>query len=372
MLYIQLAKAFEAGDLRAGFREMALNVYPVILMVLHRLGLDWETAAALWGVTISSLVVLPLWGWVRRQFDDRVALVACLLYIVHPKFIEWSPEVMRDQTFWFLFMLAIYWLWRAVTEVRYGYFIAAGAAITLASVTRIEGLFLLIPLVLWTFWRWLALRDRAAEAARRRRSCASWFSRRCLALVNVAWLYGHAGWVGIRLSPLARVQPWLEWLLGHGPAAERRLRSAAAHRPDDLGVLSDDDAGPVAGVRAVDVRRDLGLASRLDPPRLPSIGLYVNLSAHTPKRWPSRQPNSAPTALSTAATTPITTAGYQMEVLRKARLSPTASASMLVATAEHQQVPAPGGVLGRAPESSRNDSQIILAPMMKSRPKAIQ
>ena len=84
--------------------------------------MDWELAAAVWGVTISSLVVLPLWGWARRQFDDRVALVACLLYAVHPKMIEWSPEAMRDPTFWFLFMLAIYWLWRAITEVRYRLF----------------------------------------------------------------------------------------------------------------------------------------------------------------------------------------------------------------------------------------------------------
>ena len=140
VLYILIAQAIEAGNLRVAFQEMALNVYPVILAVLHGFGLDWEVAAALWGVVVSSLVVLPLWGWVRRQFDDRVALVACLLYVVHPKMIEWSPEVMRDQTFWLLFMLAIYWLWRAVTEVRYGYFIAAGAAITLASLTRVGGI----------------------------------------------------------------------------------------------------------------------------------------------------------------------------------------------------------------------------------------
>ena len=63
-------------------------------------------------MTISSLVVLPLWGWVRRQFDDRVALVACLLYITHPKFIVESPEVMCDPTFWFFFTLAMYCMWR--------------------------------------------------------------------------------------------------------------------------------------------------------------------------------------------------------------------------------------------------------------------
>jgi hypothetical protein len=35
-----------------------------------------------------------------------------------------------------------------------------------------------------------------------------------LALVNVIWLCGHSGWVGVRLSPLVRVQSWLESLLG--------------------------------------------------------------------------------------------------------------------------------------------------------------
>ncbi len=190
---------------------MSLNIYPVILVALHRVGLDWEAAAAVWGVVASSLVVLPLWGWVRRQFDDRVALVACLLYAAHPKFIEWSPEVVRDPTFWLFFMLAIYWLWRATTEVRYGFFVAAGAAMTLAALSRVEGLFLGIPLVLWTWWRW-----RALESGRRRllvgaTLCVVTFPA-LLGLVNVVWLWGHSDWASIRLAPLARVQPWLESL----------------------------------------------------------------------------------------------------------------------------------------------------------------
>jgi hypothetical protein len=224
VLYVNIARNLEAGQLRAAFQEMALNIYPVILLLLHRLGLDWELAATLWGVLISSLVVLPLWGWVRRQFDDRVALVACLLYAVHPKFIEWSPEAMRDQTFWLLFMLAFCWLWRAVTEIRLGWFIAAGGAITLASMTRIEGLFLLVPLTLWTFWRFLALRNvsprPSGEGTGRRRLlvgavlCVAVFPL-LLVLVNVCWLYGHSGWTAPRFSTLARVELWFRSLFGH-------------------------------------------------------------------------------------------------------------------------------------------------------------
>jgi 4-amino-4-deoxy-L-arabinose transferase-like glycosyltransferase len=227
VLYIHLAQAIEAGDWRAGLREMNLNVYPLILAALHHAGLGWELAAGIWGVVVSSLVVLPLWGWVRRQFDDRVALVACLLYAMNPKFIEWSPEVMRDPTFWLLFMLAIYWLWRAVTEISYRYFIAAGAAIMLASLTRIEGLFLLIPLTLWTFWRFRALGGISPgrqECLPHRKKlligaglCVVVFPA-LLALANVGWVFGHSGWAALRLSPLARVQPWLESVVGHTAA----------------------------------------------------------------------------------------------------------------------------------------------------------
>jgi len=213
VVYIHAAEAIEAGDFRVGLRDMSLNTYPVILMLLHRTGLDWHGAAGLWGVAVSSLVVLPLWGWARRQFDDRVALAACLLYAVHPKFIEWTPEIMRDPTFWLFFMAAIYWLWRAVTEVRYSYFIAAGAAITLASLTRIEGLFLLIPLVLWTFWRFRSLQTDRKKLLRGAVLCVVAFPT-LLVLVNLAVLCGHSGWAALRLSPLTRAWAGLESAFG--------------------------------------------------------------------------------------------------------------------------------------------------------------
>ena len=101
VLYIQLAQALERGDYHAAFEEMRLNTYPVVLAGLHRAGLDYETASKLWGVAVASLVVLPLFGWAGGS-SRRVAGVACLLYIFHGKLILWSPELIRDQTFWLL------------------------------------------------------------------------------------------------------------------------------------------------------------------------------------------------------------------------------------------------------------------------------
>jgi hypothetical protein len=233
VVYVNAARAIEAHDARGALWEGGINIYPAILAAFHRLGVDWETAAALWGVTAATLIVLPLWGWVRRQFDDRVALVACLLYIVHPRLIVESPEVMRDPTFWLFFMLAIYWLWRAVTEVRLGWFLAAGVAITLASLTRVEGLFLLTPLALWTFWRWRALAERRWKLLAGAALCVLAFPL-LLLLINVIWLHGHSQWTMMRVSPLARVRPWIEFMLGYGAVAQD---GAAADKSQLLGQM---------------------------------------------------------------------------------------------------------------------------------------
>jgi hypothetical protein len=206
-LYISLAEALDRGDLHAGLREVRLNTYPALLLAFHRLGWDLETAGKWWGVVAASLVVLPLFGWARRQFDDRVALVACLLYATHGNFIEWTPEVLRDPTFWLLFMLSVYLLWRAVTEVRLVWFAAGGVAVTLALLTRVEGALLVVPLLVWSLGRWLALREERWRIPAGVALCLGL----CPAMVvaaNLVWLRGHDRWEVSRLTPILLVERW--------------------------------------------------------------------------------------------------------------------------------------------------------------------
>ncbi len=209
VLYIGLAEALKESRLRQAFEIMNLNIYPAVLALLNRLGLSWEMGGTIWGILISCLVILPLFGWVRRQFDDAVAVTACLLYAVHPVFIQWSPELIRDPTFWFFFALSLYLIWRAVVEVRIGLSLAAGLALSLAILTRFEGLLLFVPLGLWTFWRFRALnrgRDKAKLAAG---WVLAFFALPALILlVNFTLLRHHSQWVTIRSSPLSFIGRW--------------------------------------------------------------------------------------------------------------------------------------------------------------------
>ena len=50
---------------------------PFALATLHRLGIGWENAAQVLRRVGRDAGRLPLFGWAHRQFDDRVAVLAC-------------------------------------------------------------------------------------------------------------------------------------------------------------------------------------------------------------------------------------------------------------------------------------------------------
>jgi len=212
--YIQLAEALERGDIAQAL-NMQFNLFPVVLAGLHKLGLSWEVAGKVWGVTMSTLVVLPLFGWVRRQFDDRIAAVACILYAIHPELIEWSPEVVREPTFWFAFTLTIYLLWRAISEVRIGFFLLAGLTMTLGALTRFEALFLVVLLVGWTGIRWWALTEKRTKLIFGALACPLALPTLLLS-VNLLWVHQECSLNLLRLEPLKRVENWLvSWSTGN-------------------------------------------------------------------------------------------------------------------------------------------------------------
>jgi hypothetical protein len=197
----------EQGDFEQGFAEFGLNIYPLILIPLRHLGIDWQITGKAFGVIIASLTVLPLWGWVRRMFNDRLAVIACCVYALHGKLIAVSLLILRDSTFWFVLVLCLYYLWRAIGELRGRLYLAAGAAMTLAVHTRTEGWLLLIPLVGWSACRW-----PSARGQRLRLIFGAWL---CLAVipaavtvVNFTWLRDNPRWEFLRTSHIQLAVDW--------------------------------------------------------------------------------------------------------------------------------------------------------------------
>jgi hypothetical protein len=208
----------EQGDFQQGFAEFGLNAYPLILIPLRHLGVDWEVAGKYFGVMAASLTVLPLWGWLRRMFDDRLAVIACCIYALHGKLIAISPLIIRDSTFWFLLVLTIYFLWRAVAELRIAFFLAAGLAMTLTVHTRTEGWLLLIPLLGWAARRWSA--PHRLRLAMGTLLCLAVIPA-TVAVVNFTWLRENPRWEFFRVTHLDAAVDWWNSVTGmHLPAPQ--------------------------------------------------------------------------------------------------------------------------------------------------------
>ena len=210
--YVNASIALEEGDFKKGFAEFGLNIYPLMLIPLRRLGIDWQVAGKWFSVLAATFAVVPIWAWLRRMFDDRTATLACVVYALHGKLIAISPLIIRDQTFWFLLATTLYLLWRAACEARVAWYLAAGAALTLAVYTRTEGWLLVVPLLGWTAGRWFGLLGPVNSASRRTRR--AWAPTRprlacgalaCLAVlpaslaaVNATWLRQQPRWELLR------------------------------------------------------------------------------------------------------------------------------------------------------------------------------
>jgi hypothetical protein len=206
--YLHVADSLDRGRFARALEYLNLNVYPMVLIGLHRLGLDWIVGAKLWGMLTGTALVLPLFDWLRRMFDKQIATLAVFLYAVHPRIVEPTIEPLRESTFWFFFVLCLDLFWRAARERRWWQFAAGGLSLALALHTRMEAWFLLAPLGVWVtaaWWRLPAARVRLVFGTF---VCLA-FTPLFVLFVNVTLLAHHSQWELGRLSPFLLVEKWV-------------------------------------------------------------------------------------------------------------------------------------------------------------------
>lgn len=228
--YLAVSEAYQRGDFDTALWYLNINIYPLLIAGFDRLGADPIIAAKAWGVAVATLTLLPLFGWLRRLLDRRVALAACGLYAIHPEFIEVSPEPIRDATFWLLAATSLYLLWRAAAERRAWQFVAAGLAVAAAAHTRSEGWLLMLPAVGWPLVRW---REARGDRLRMSVGTATVFAMTPLfvLLFNVSVLRHHDKW---ELGKLEHFRLAGRWIVGSTNAGDG-LPAASALPPAFIG-----------------------------------------------------------------------------------------------------------------------------------------
>jgi hypothetical protein len=106
--------------------------------------------------------------------------------------------------------------------------------LTLAIFTRFEGLFLLVPMLFWTFWRY-----RALEGRRLRRRlifgtvAALGTTPAVLILINLILLTHHSSWILTHVTPLNLIERWWQGTVGSAselPGVPVELRNISLFR----------------------------------------------------------------------------------------------------------------------------------------------
>jgi hypothetical protein len=245
--YITVATFYQQGRLTEALIYLDLNIYPWILLGLNSLGLEWVLAGKIWSVLMSSLAVLPMFGWVRRLFCDQVAWAACFLYSMHSEFVELSMEVVRDPTFWFLFNLSLYATLRAVSEIRLRWFFLGGLTLALAVHIRSESWLLLIPFSMWLARKWWI---SAGQRGRLAAGGVIWLSvtPALIVLINLTLLRGEPEWRFGRLNHF--VVGW-EWIKSQLDSEPKPVPTFHAVQPGPV-PQPDPESPPVPAPMAID------------------------------------------------------------------------------------------------------------------------
>ncbi len=152
ILYIEMAKRIEAGRLKEISDFGFFNLYPFLIALFQRFFQDWEQAGRMVSVITGSLSVVPLFLLLRKMVSGKVGFIAALLFVVSPRFVEYGSDVLRESSFWFFSLAALWLAWEGLTGKRWPLFVLSALLAGLASFTRFEGVGIIIIVVLWIFW----------------------------------------------------------------------------------------------------------------------------------------------------------------------------------------------------------------------------
>jgi 4-amino-4-deoxy-L-arabinose transferase-like glycosyltransferase len=155
ILYIKIAKSISAGDLQDIADYGFFNLYSFLIALFQIIFRNWEFSGKMVSVIFGSLTVIPLFFLLRGLFNKNIAIVSALLYGVHPRFVEYSSDVLREPVFWFFSITALWLAWEGISRRKCLPFVLSSMSTGFAIFTRSEGIMIFLVVVLWIMWFFL-------------------------------------------------------------------------------------------------------------------------------------------------------------------------------------------------------------------------
>lgn len=165
--YIENAGFLQEGRLAQVITRGLKPLYPFLVWIGYGATGDWEISGKLVSLIFGTGATLALYFLARQFWEKGIALLAALIFAVHPMFVQYSAEVLSEMTYLFFFLVAIAAASVGIHRDRFhrwgALYVPMGIG---AALTRPEGILLVAVVILY-----LGLRDdgRSSDGKRRYR-----------------------------------------------------------------------------------------------------------------------------------------------------------------------------------------------------------
>ena len=153
--YIETAKMIVSGNFQKISTFSFFNLYPFLIVAFQKIFNDWEIAGKLVSAILGSLAVVPFFLLIRELIGNRVAIMASLFFIISPRLVEYSSDVLREPSFWFFSISSLYCAWTAISRSKHLFLVLASLFAGMAMFTKFEGAALVLIILLWMIWHYL-------------------------------------------------------------------------------------------------------------------------------------------------------------------------------------------------------------------------
>lgn len=154
VVYIDTAKMILAGQWQKISEQGIYSTYPFFILLFQKVFSNWETAGRMVSVIFGSLAVLPFYYLAKRYFNMKITVIASLFFVINPRLVEYSSNVIREGIFWFFSITALWIANEGIMKKKWIFMVCSSFFVGLAALTRMEGVGLAMIIFFWICWHY--------------------------------------------------------------------------------------------------------------------------------------------------------------------------------------------------------------------------
>jgi len=142
--FIRIAEDFLTGRYDEFFGNPQHPLFSILLAISYKIVGKWELAGELLSSSFSILILILLFTMIKREFDLKMAVVTCVLFIFSSELNSSAVSGITEMIYVFFVLAGLNFIWEGIAKKNTVAILIGGASAGLAYLTRPEGMGVLI------------------------------------------------------------------------------------------------------------------------------------------------------------------------------------------------------------------------------------